>query len=118
MTKILPIIVIVIVAVGILTGLSKQIISALDSSKRFDQNAEAVTKLADENKSLKHQLEMAESDESLEKIMREELNLAKPGETIVVIQKDAIEEVINSQKPPVPTPKPANWEGWMRLFTN
>lgn len=116
MTKMLPIIVIVIVAIGILSGLSKQIMSALDSSKRLDAETETVTKLADENKKLKKDLEKAESQDSLEKIMREELNMSKPGETVVVIPRNVLESLIKSEQPLPPAPKVPNWEGWIKLF--
>jgi cell division protein FtsB len=118
MVKLLPIIVIVIVAIGILTGLSKQIFSALESSKRLDTETERVTKLADENKKLKTELEKAESDESFEKTLRNELNMGKPGETVVVIPPEVITQVLESQKPPPPEPKLPNWQGWLKLFTH
>lgn len=118
MTKLLPIIVIVIVAIGILSGLSKQIMSALEASNRLDQETDTVTKLANENKRLKQELAKAESPDTLEKTARDELNMGKPGETIVVIPREVVDQVIKSEQPPPPPPKVPNWEGWLRLFVH
>ncbi len=115
MNKIIFIIVIVIVAVGILTGLSRQIASALEASKRLEDEASQVTKLTEKNNQLKKELSDAQSPDSIEKIAREELNLAKPGETVVVIPPDLISKVIEDNKPKI-EPKLPNWQGWLRLF--
>lgn len=116
MFKFIPIIVIVIVALGILTGLSRQIYSALDSSKRLDEETEKVTMMADENKKLKAELAEAESEVSVEKTLRNDLNMGKPGETVVMIPREVITQVLESQKPPPPSPKDPNWQGWLKLF--
>jgi cell division protein FtsB len=115
MNKTISIIVIVIVAVSILTGLSKQIVNALSSGQRLEEEANKVTKLTEKNNQLKQELLEAQSDDAIEKIAREELNLSKPGETVVVIPPELISKVIEDSKPKV-EPKLPNWQGWLRLF--
>ena len=115
MNKIISIIVIVIVAVSILIGLSKQIVTALESGKRLDQEASKVAKLSEINNSLKKELAQAQSPDTIEKTARDELNLAKPGETIVVIPSELINKVLDEQKPII-VPKVPNWQGWLNLF--
>lgn len=115
MYKKILVIVIIIVAVIILVGLTRQIISALGSDKRLDQVLEDVGKLERDNRELKKELAQAESLESIEEIARDDLNLSLPNETIVVMPESLIDRVVNP--PPEYKPeKPANWEGWMRLF--
>lgn len=109
------VIVIIIVAAIILIGLTRQIIDALAVDKRFDRVLEDVTTLERENRQLKKELAEAESLDSIEELARDDLNMALPNETIVVIPEYTIERVVNP--PPVFLPeKPSNWEAWMRLF--
>ena len=117
MNKIIFIIVIVIVAVSILTGLSKQIANALSSSQRLEEEANRVTQLTEKNNQLKKELAQAQSPDAIEKIARDELNLAKPGETVVVIPEDLITKVIEDGKPKI-EPKVPNWQGWLKLFVH
>jgi cell division protein FtsB len=117
MNKIIFIIVIVIVAVSILTGLGKQIVTALDAGKRLEDEANKVTKLTERNTQLKKELAQAQSPDSVEKTAREELNLAKPEETVVVIPPELINQVLEENKPKVESKSP-NWQGWLKLFTH
>jgi cell division protein FtsL len=109
------VIVIIIVALIILVGLVRQIYTALGSDKRFNEVLDDVGKLERENKDLKKQLAQAESLDSIEQIARDDLNMSLPNETIVVVPEEVIDRVVNPTPQYVP-PKPANWEGWMRLF--
>lgn len=115
MFKKLVVIVIIIVAIIILVGLMRQIYSALGSDKRLDQVLEDVGKLERENKSLKKELVQAESLDSIEEIARDDLNMSLPNETVVIVPEDLIDKVVNPP-PEYVEPKPANWEGWVRLF--
>jgi cell division protein FtsB len=115
MNKVISIIVIVIVAISILTGLSKQIVTALNASKRVEEQANRVTKLTEKNNQLKKELVQAQTPDAIEKIARDELNLSKPGETIVMIPDELITRVVEESKPKE-EPKLANWEGWLKLF--
>jgi len=109
------VIVIIIVALIILVGLVRQIASALGSDKRLDQVLEDVGKLERDNKELKKELAQAESLASIEEIARDDLNMSLPNETIVVVPESLIDRVVNPP-PEYVAPKPANWEGWFRLF--
>ena len=115
MFKKILVIVIVIVAIIILVGLVRQIYAALGSDKRFNQVLEDVGKLEHENKDLKKQLAQAESLDSVEQVARDDLNMSLPNETVVIVPEDLINRVINPP-PQYVEPKPANWEGWFRLF--
>jgi cell division protein FtsB len=115
MNKAITIIVIVIVAVSIMTGLTKQIITALSAGQRLDDETNKVTSLSQKNNQLKKELALSQSPDSIEKIAREELNLGKPGETVVVIPEELISKVIEEGKPKI-EPKLPNWQGWLRLF--
>jgi len=115
MFKKILVIVIIIVATIILIGVSRQIYTALGSDKRFNQVLDDVGKLEHENKELKKQLAQAESLDSIEEIARDDLNMSLPNETVVVVPDSLIDRVVNPP-PEVVLQKPANWEGWFRLF--
>lgn len=115
MNKIISVIVIVIIAISILTGLGKQIAAALNASKRVEEQANRVTRLTEKNNQLKKQLVQAQTPDAIEKIARDQLNLSKPGETIVVIPDELITKVLEEAKPKE-EPKIPNWQGWLKLF--
>lgn len=117
MNKAITIIVIVIVAVSILTGLSKQIVNALNASQRLDEETNKVTKLTQKNNQLKKELALSQSPDAIEKVARDELNMGKPGETVVVIPEELISKVIEENKPKI-EPKLPNWQGWLKLFVH
>ncbi len=115
MFKKIIVIVIIIVAIIILVGLTRQIYAALGSDKRLDQVLEDVGKLERQNRELKKELAQAESLDSIEQIARDDLNMSLPNETVVIVPESLIDRVVNPPPEYVP-PKPANWEGWARLF--
>lgn len=106
----------VILVVGlILLGLGKQIATALQAAKRLDVAADQVDKLQQENRQLKDKLAEAEKYNFIEQIARDKLNMAKPGETIVVIPENAVNQVLGAKKV-VEEVKLPNWQGWLKLF--
>jgi cell division protein FtsB len=115
MNKTITIIVIVIVAIGMLTGLSKQIVNALNASQRLDDETNKVTSLTQKNNQLKKELALSQSQDEVEKIARDKLNMGKPGETVVVIPEELITKVIEENKPKI-EPQLPNWQGWIKLF--
>jgi cell division protein FtsL len=112
--KILASITIIIVFL-IIINLIRQISDALNTGKRLDSSVEEVNSLQEENNRLQKQLNQVGEYAYLEKIARDKLSLAKPGETIVVISDSALNRVLNPPKPPEP-PKIPNWQGWLNLI--
>lgn len=115
MPRIVTIIVIIIVAIVILVSLARQINEALISGTRLDESAEEVNKLQEKNRNLKEKLSGTQKYEKIEEIARNKLNLGKPGETVVIIPEEMIDNVLKVQKP-VEIVKSPNWQGWLRLF--
>ena len=117
MLKKILVIVIVIVAIIMLIGLTKQIGAALNTDKRLDQILEDVSTLEKDNKELKRELASAESYDSIEEVARNDLNMSFPDETVVVVPDELIQEVLKPEEKPIEI-KGANWEGWLKLFTH
>ncbi|MFC1647308.1 septum formation initiator family protein, partial [Patescibacteria group bacterium] len=107
--------IILVVGFGMVIGLSR---SAYDIWKRQDvivQRENALKELEDENNRLKRELESAESPEFIEKEARKTLGLAKPGETIVLMQKSTISAEARTKRAEKPQEKPS-WKVWWSLF--
>jgi cell division protein FtsB len=115
--KTITIIIAVIFAILILAGLFKQINQALEAGKRLDQSADQVSKLQDINSQLHAKLDQSKSLSFVEEIARDELNLAKPNETIVIIPQEQIRAILAANTKVGPAPIP-NWSGWLKLFVH
>jgi cell division protein FtsB len=70
-----------------------------------------LTRLQTKNSELDKQLQLVESPEFIEKEAREKLNLAKPGETIILIGQPSSKE---EQQKNIPTE--TNWRMWWNEF--
>lgn len=109
------IIIIILVVTLIAYNLVAQIFQALNSGDRLNKEAEELFKLELKNKELKNKLSQTKSLEFLEEMARDKLNLAKKGETIVVIPEEKIQEVLGTTKASEEQKLP-NWQGWLKLF--
>jgi cell division protein FtsB len=115
--KTITIIIAVIFAALVLAGLFKQINQALEAGKRLDQAADDVAKLQDKNSQLHAKLDQTKSISFVEETARNDLNMAKSGETIVIIPQEQIRAVLAAQTHIEPPPVP-NWQGWLKLFVH
>jgi cell division protein FtsB len=71
-----------------------------------------ITEKASQVSELEQQAERAKSAEAQEKIIRDELLMQKPGETLVQLP-----EINRSDLPlPSPSPSPTPWEEWRELL--
>lgn len=83
--------------------------------KAGERVTEAEKKLAlvkDENQRLTKELEQAQTDEYMDRLVREKLGYGKPGEVVVVIPQELIENgELRIENEEVP-----NWRKWRRLY--
>lgn len=99
----------------ILFNLGRQIKGALQAGERLDRAADELLTLQQDNTKLKAKLAEVQGYDTLERAARQELNLGKAGETVVVIPKEEIDKVLAAEKKPVEVKLP-NWQGWLRLI--
>ena len=109
-----------IVAIGILIfgiyliiSLSRSVLDLWQKQDEVEKARNRVKDLAQENNRLKSQFEYVQTQDFVEKMAREKLNLVKPGETVVFIPQSVLREATASA---APTPPPPNWQQWIRLF--
>ncbi len=100
---------------GLSYSLSRQVYTSLQAGSRLDSEAEGLVALQQENSALKKQLAQTNSPSFVEQEARDKLDMARPGETVVIIPQEEIDKVLGlSQDKPVE--KVPNWQGWARLF--
>lgn len=76
-----------------------------------------IEKVNEENKKLSEQLKITQSEEFLEKQLRNKLGLAKEGEIILVLPEASVVRKLSPIIPMEEEIKPkSNWQKWMELF--
>lgn len=81
------------------------------------RNEAKLEKIQKENEKLEEQLKIIQSDEFVEKQLRNKLGLVKEGEIVVVLPEA---DIVKRLSPVIPEeeeakPKP-NWQKWIELF--
>ncbi len=98
--------------------------SMLKSLKRIregdiliEKTKSRLEKINEENKKLSEQLQITESEDFIEKQLRDKLGLAKEGEIILVLPEP---EIVKKLAPVLPKDEEAklkpNWKKWLELF--
>lgn len=84
---------------------------------KIEKEKEKVEELRQENEELQKDLEFVQSEEYIEKQLRDSLNLAKEGEIVVILPEPEIVKKfaprVDEEEEILPNP---NWRKWMRLF--
>lgn len=98
-------------------SLSRNISKMRQINKEVQQKEEKVKKLEEEGKGLGKKLEEAQSNDYIEKQIRDKLGLAKPGEIVVVLPDEAVLRKLAPKmeegEDSLPDP---NWKKWAKLF--
>jgi cell division protein FtsB len=105
---------ILIVGVGLIISLSRDILRLLKAGDRIKQSQVRVEELEKKNRELAGLKAYYESEEFIEQQARNKLNLSKKGETVVVLPEN-VEELIDYQ-PPGELEKDPSWRQWWNLF--
>lgn len=103
----------------LIIGFSKDIWQLLHADERIKKAEEKLIKLKEENQKLQGKLDYYQKDEFLEEQIRNKLQMAKPGEVIVVLPEDLNQETTEEAKISSKikeTKELANWQKWFRLF--
>lgn len=88
-----------------------RLLRASDQIKFAEKKAQDLEK---ENRELVEKKKYYQSPEFIEEQARNKLNMAKPGETIVILPPN-IEEIFGKTKKETPVQLP-NWQRWWKLF--
>jgi cell division protein FtsB len=98
-------------------SLVRSVTKILEAKRRIKEEAAKVEKLKAENEEIRKKIEVVQTQEYLEKQMRDKLGLAKEGEMVVILpdeetlRKLVPEEIEEKETLPDPT-----WKKWLKLF--
>ena len=102
------------VSIYVMGVLIWEMVGVSKAQRQMDQAWEKVETLRVGQAELQRQLAVVTSEEFAEEQIRDELLLAKPGETVVVVPQVAevgkVEQVEQREE------NLANWQKWVRLF--
>ena len=107
----------ILICIVLMASLIKNIYKIKEAQEEINQLQARVEELREKNDGLKQSIEVAKSEEFIEKQLRDKLGLAKEGEIVIVLPE---EEVLRKLAPEdeeeeVFLPDP-NWKKWMKLF--
>jgi cell division protein FtsB len=104
---------VVIIGIGLIVSLSRNIYRLLKAGDQVKLAQEKLEKLEKENQELLEKKKYYESEEFIEQEARNRLNLGKPGETVVILPPNVGQTETNLPEKP---PELPNWQKWLKLF--
>lgn len=105
---------IILIGIGLVISLSRSIFKLLQAADRLKLAEQELAQLEKEHQSLVEQKEYYQSEEFIEQEARNKLNMARPGEAVVVLPPNVGELLGETETKSVPeTP---NWKMWWELF--
>jgi len=109
-------VIIILIGVGLIVSLSRDIVRLLRSGEELDLAKQKVIESEQERTNLEQKKEYYQSEEFVEEIARNKLNMAKEGETIVILPEN-IRDILGYKDSQLPEFVP-NWKQWLNLFLN
>jgi len=107
-------ILIIIVGVGLIVSLSRDILRLLKSAQQLKLAQQRMEQFEKESENLAKKKEYYQSGAFVEEEARNKLNMAKEGEAIVILPPN-IKEVLGEKESFNVKPLP-NWRQWLNLF--
>jgi cell division protein FtsB len=115
MRKKLVTLVILIIGISLIVNLSRDILHLLKAGDQIEKAEEKLTEEEKEHRELVEKEEYFQSPEFIEEEARNKLNMAREGETIVILPPN-IEEMTKWMKPETKEDDLPNWKKWWNLF--
>jgi len=107
-------IIIIIAGISLIVNLSKDIMRLLRSGDELKLAEQKVIELEEERVLLKEKKEYYQSEEFVEEVARNKLNMSKEGETIVILPED-VQSILGTKNSQIPEFIPS-WKQWVNLF--
>jgi len=107
-------ILIIMVGVGLIVSLSRDILRLLKSAQQLKLTQQRMEQFEKESENLAQKKEYYQSGAFVEEEARNKLNMAKEGETIVILPPN-IKEVLGEKESLDIKPLP-HWRQWLNLF--
>lgn len=107
-------ILVILMGIGLIVNLSKDILKLLKSSDEMRLAEKKIEELQKESEILAQKKEYFQSDFFVEEEARDKLNMAKVGETVVILPPN-LKEILGVEKSQ-PVKSLPNWRQWLNLF--
>jgi len=104
----------IIVSLSLIIHLSRDVLRLLKAGDQIRLAEQRVEELEREKRALLEKKNYYQSKEFVEEEARNKLNMARPGETIVILPPN-FKELVGRREPKQRSPLP-NWQRWWRLF--
>lgn len=88
----------------------------MGTKDRFTRAEQTVSELEARNRDLKAEAEKSNQELVTEAIIRDELDLAKPGDIVVIIPEELLQSRINEQNQETEDQNIPNWQRWLQVF--
>jgi cell division protein FtsB len=98
-----------------LVSLYKGISDLTGTKDRFEKAEAEVARLEEKRQIIEEQISGSSQEIVKEKVIRDELGLAKPGEIVVILPEDIGETALNSNQNQKDQQIP-NWKRWTQVF--
>lgn len=105
---------VIIVGISLIINLSRDILRLIKAGGQIKLTEEELAEKSQENKQLLEKKKFYTSEEFVEEEARNKLNMARPGETIVVLPQN-VSELVGREEKEVFQEIP-NWQKWWKLF--
>ncbi len=106
--------VIVVIGIGLIISLSRNIYRLLKADDQIELAQEHLEELEREHQELVQKREYYQSEEFVEKEARNKLNMSKPDEIVVILPPNLGQT--EERKEFNSTVKTPNWQRWLKLF--
>ncbi|GAB4123485.1 MAG: hypothetical protein Fur005_35450 [Roseiflexaceae bacterium] len=106
------------VSIWMLTNIISQVVAGFQLNRQYEQVAAEVAAIEAANADLKKEVEIAESPAYAEQVAREQLGMAREGDTVILPTIPDVAAPTPTPPPaplPTPTPQP-NWRGWQQAL--
>ena len=114
MRKKIVIFTIMLIGLGLIISLTKDISRLLQAAGRVKLVEEKAQKLKEEQQKLLEKRAYFQSEEFIEEEARNKLNMVKPGETVVILPPNLAQALGREEK--LAVPEIPNWRKWWNLF--
>lgn len=106
-------IIVVIVGIGLIIGLSKNIYRLFKAGDQVKLAQQSLEELEKKHQEMLRKKEYYQSEEFVEQEARNRLNMSKSGETVVILPPNLGQK---NESTPNFTPELPNWQKWFKLF--
>jgi len=106
---------VLVLGIYFIVSLLQQILSLWRAEERIRIAQRKVEEAKEKNEELVERLKYVQSEEFIEKEVRDKLGMGKGGETVVIVPKDLIEKEIKKAQKEEPEKVP-NWRLWKEAF--